>query len=237
FFFQAEDGIRDRNVTGVQTCALPICKEDLPLITGTSCFVGDMSLPRQLHMRVVRSPVAHGKIIDIDASAALEAPGVVAVWTHHDVADIPPIPFRETKVQGLQPYRQPILAKEYVRYVGEPVAVVFADDAYRAEDAAALVVVDIDQFPAITDALAPPREFDENHSTEPVILRKGYGDVEQAFKEADEIVELELNVGRHTAVPMETQGALARYNASRDHLEIYGATKRPHWNRDQLAEM
>src|SRR5699024_12601301 len=58
-------------------------KEDLPLITGTSCFVGDMSLPRQLHMRVVRSPVAHGKIIDIDASAALEAPGVVAVWTHH----------------------------------------------------------------------------------------------------------------------------------------------------------
>ncbi len=212
-------------------------KEDLPLITGTSCFVGDMSLPRQLHMRVVRSPVAHGKIIDIDASAALEAPGVVAVWTHHDVADIPPIPFRETKVQGLQPYRQPILAKEYVRYVGEPVAVVFADDAYRAEDAAELVFADIEQLPAITDALTPPQAFDANHSTEPVILRKGYGDVDQAFKEADEIVELELNVGRHTAVPMETRGALARYNASRDHLEIYGATKRPHWNRDQLAEM
>ena len=114
-------------------------KEDLPLITGTSCFVGDMSLPQQLHMRVVRSPIAHGKIIDIDVSAALESPGVVAVWTHQDVAEIPPIPFRETKVQGLQPYRQPILAQQYVRYVGEPVAVVFADDAYRAEDAAELV--------------------------------------------------------------------------------------------------
>src|SRR5699024_2793827 len=68
-------------------------------------------------------------------------------------------------------------------------------------------------------------------------LRKGYGDVDQAFEDAHQRVELELNVGRHTAVPMETRGALARYNPSRDHLEIYGATKRPHWNRDQLAEM
>src|SRR5699024_1295450 len=181
-------------------------------------------LRKQRHMRVVRSPVAHGKIIDIDASAALEAPGVVAVWTHHDVADIPPIPFRETKVQGLQPYRQPILAKEYVRYVGEPIAVVFADDAYRGEDAGDVIFADIDQLPAITDALTSPREFDANHSTEPVILRKGYGDVDKAFEDAHQRVELELNVGRHTAVPMETRGALARYNPSRDHLEIYGAT-------------
>ena len=77
-------------------------------------------------MRVVRSAVAHGKIKSIDATAALKLPGVHAVWTAADVAHIPPIPFRLTGLKALEPYRQPVLAKDVVRYVGEPVAVVFA---------------------------------------------------------------------------------------------------------------
>jgi len=81
-----------------------------------------------VHMRVVRSAQAHGRIVSIDTSAALALPGVVAAWTSADVSEIPPIDFRLTRIEGLTPYRQPVLARQYVRYVGEPVAAVFATD-------------------------------------------------------------------------------------------------------------
>ena len=112
--------------------------EDRPLVTGQGRFAADVSFAHQLHMRVVRSAHAHGRIVSIEASAARAAPGVVAVWTGADVASIPPIDFRLTRIEGLDPYRQPILAAGRVRYVGEPVAVVFAADPYSAEDAADL---------------------------------------------------------------------------------------------------
>src|SRR3954471_22349959 len=111
-------------------------------------------------MRVVRSAFAHGRIRSIDATAACALPGVVAVWTYGDIADIPPIDFRLTRVEGLEPYRQTVLAKQRVRYVGDPVAAVFAEDPYRAEDAADLVEVDVEELPVLLDAQAPPREFE-----------------------------------------------------------------------------
>ena len=118
--------------------------EDRPLLTGQGRFAADISFPGQWTMRVVRSTIAHGKLISIDASAALALPGVHAVWTHADVAHIPPIPFRLTGLKALEPYQQPVLAKDFVRYVGEPVAVVFANNAYLAEDAADLVELEIE---------------------------------------------------------------------------------------------
>ena len=124
-----------------------------------------------------------------------------------------------------------------MRYVGEPVAVVFAADAYIAEDAADLVTVEIEELPELLAADAPPGPFDAGHSTEAAIVRKGYGDVTAAFAAAQEIVALELKIGRHSGVPLETRGAIARYDAARDVLELYGAAKVPHWNRDSLARM
>src|SRR5215472_7031359 len=121
--------------------------EDPPLVTGRGRFAADVAFPHMLHMRVVRSGHAHGRITSIDASAALALPGVAAVWTSADVADIPPIDFRLTRIEGLTPYRQPILAREYVRYVGEPIAAVFASDPYMAEDAAELVAIEAEDLP------------------------------------------------------------------------------------------
>ena len=118
--------------------------EDRPLLTGAGRFAADISFPHQLFLRVVRSPLAFGRLRAIDAREAVRAPGVVAVWTRGDVAAVPPIDFRMTRVAGLEPYRQPVLAREFVRYVGEPVACVFAEDAYLAEDAAELVAPDIE---------------------------------------------------------------------------------------------
>ncbi len=211
--------------------------EDRPLVTGRGRFAADISFAHQLHMRVVRSAHAHGRIVAIDTGAARATPGVVAVWTAADVAAIPPIDFRLTRIDGLEPYRQPILATDRVRYVGEPVAVVFAEDAYAAEDAADLVTAEIEALPELLAPDAPPGAFDASHSTEAAIVRKGYGDVAAAFAAAHDIVTLELKTGRHSGVPLETRGAVARFDAGRNVLELYGAAKVPHWNRDSLARM
>jgi carbon-monoxide dehydrogenase large subunit len=211
--------------------------EDLPLVTGRGSFAADISFPHQLHMRLVRSAHAHGRIRSIDVSRAAALRGVHAVWTAGDIRDIPPIDFREGPVEKLAPYRQPVLARERVRYVGEPVAAVFADDPYIAEDAADLVAVDIEELPALLDADAPPGEFAPGLSTEPAVCRQGYGDIESAFRSAHATVALDLAIGRHSGVPLETRGAIGRYDAARDVLELHGAAKVPHRNRESLARM
>jgi len=209
--------------------------EDPPLVTGRGLFAGDVSFAHQLHMRVVRSTCPHGRIVAIDTAAARAAPGVVAVWTHADVADVPPIDFRLTRVEGLEPYRQPILAHGHVRYVGEPVAAVFAADPYLAEDAADLVAIAYDELPALLAADAPPAEFSAGCSTEVTLVQKGFGDVDAAFAKAHAVVALDLAVGRHSGVPLETRGAIAREH--RGILELHGVAKVLHWNRDSLARM
>src|SRR5215470_1404544 len=211
--------------------------EDLPLLTGHGRFAGDLSFPHQLHMRVVRSAYAHGRLRDSNVAAARALPGVIAVWTAIEVADLPPIDFREGPNAKLEPFRQPVLAKDHVRYVGEPVAAVFADDAYIAEDAAELVTVDVDELEPIIDASRPPGEFAPGLCTEPTVCRQGYGDIVSAFRDAATIVELDLAVGRHSGVPLETRGAIGRYDAARDVLELHGAAKVPHRNRELLANM
>ena len=211
--------------------------EDDPLVRGKGRFANDITFPNQLHMRMVRSTYAHGLIRAIDATAARALPGVAAVWTTHDIADIEPIGFREGRVPELDPYRQYALATDRVRYVGEPVAAIFAESPYIAEDAADLVLMDIEELPVITDASAEPTAFDAEHQTEPTVIRKGYGDVDAVFAKAHAVIELDLQVGRHSGVPMETRGAIARYDAARDVIEMYGAAKVPHRTRDQIARL
>ena len=211
--------------------------EDPPLLTGQGVFVGDIGFPHQLHMRVVRSPYAHAALRSVDIAAALAAPEIVAVWTAADIADLPPIDFRDPAAEAMRLYRQPLLARERLRYVGEPAAVVFATDPYLAEDAAELVSVERRELAPILDASAFPGDFAPGLSTEALVLRAGYGDVEAAFGAAHAVVDLDLTIGRHSGVPIETRGALARFDAARDVLELYGAAKVPHRNRDALARM
>lgn len=211
--------------------------EDRPLLTGNARFAADVELPRQVHMRVVRSPVAHGHLVDIDVEPALSVDGVVGAWSAADVTDVPPIDFRMTRVAGLEPYRQPILATDRVRYVGEPVAVVFAKDAYAAEDAAERVAFEIDEQPPILEATDEPGMFDEANSTEAGVIEKSYGDIEAAFRDSHAVIEVSLGIGRHTGIPLETRGALARFDKMTQRLEMFGVAKVPHYNRDAIASM
>jgi CO/xanthine dehydrogenase Mo-binding subunit len=212
--------------------------EDLPLVTGRGRYAGDINFPHQLHMRIVRSPKAHGKIIAIDTAAARALPGVYAVWTNADIAKLSPIDFRADKsAEGIREFRQPALAKTYVRYVGDPVAAVFAEDPYVAEDAAELVTIELEELPAVLSASDPPGEFEPGRSSEAIILRHSYGDIETAFRDAHAVIEIDVETGRHSGVPLETRGAIGRYDTAKDLLELHGAAKIPHRNRETLCRM
>ena len=211
--------------------------EDPPLITGKGRFVGDINFPDQLHMRIVRSPFAHGTIKSVDTAAAKAHPGVVAVWTSDDIADIPPIDFREGSNPALALFRQYALARDKVRYVGDPVAAVFAEDAYIAEDAAELVIIEVEELPVLINADDPPQDFKDGYTTEAALVEQSYGDIAGTFANAYKVVEVDVKIGRHTGVPLECRGAVGRYDAARDIVELHGAAKVPHRNKETLCRM
>ncbi|MCW5605768.1 MAG: xanthine dehydrogenase family protein molybdopterin-binding subunit, partial [Burkholderiales bacterium] len=132
--------------------------EDARFLTGRGCFVDDFKLPGMCHAMIVRSRVACGRIRRIDSGAANALPGVIRVLTYEDIAEFAsPIPVRVGPLPGLERYLQRPLARDRVRYVGEPLAVVIAADRYIAEDAGDLIDVDIEESAAVTgidDALA-----------------------------------------------------------------------------------
>ncbi len=230
-----KERVKDSKNTGIGVSVARL--EDLPLVTGRGQFAGDISFARQLHMRVVRSAHAHGLLKSVDVAEAKALRGVVAVWTARDIEDLPPIDFREGPIEKLAPFRQPVLARDHVRYVGEPVAAIFATDPYIAEDAADLVTVEVDELPVTIDAAAPVADFADGLTTEPTICRQGYGDVDAVFRSATHVVEIDVAIGRHSGVPLETRGAIGRYDAACDILELHGAAKVPHRNRESLARM
>ncbi|HLG81918.1 MAG TPA: xanthine dehydrogenase family protein molybdopterin-binding subunit [Bradyrhizobium sp.] len=215
--------------------------EDRLLLLGKGAFAADCNWPGQIHMCVVRSPVAFGRIRGIDIAQAADVAGVAAIWTSADLDALPPIDFRQMGLERLAPYRQFVLARDYVRYVGEPVAVVFALDPYVAEDAADLVFCDIEQLAPQLDATAEPVAFmPDVHPglmSEPAVIRRSYGDLDAAFARAHRIVALDVKIGRHSGVPMETRGGLCVYDGDTDRLTLYGASKVPHYNRDAIARM
>jgi carbon-monoxide dehydrogenase large subunit/6-hydroxypseudooxynicotine dehydrogenase subunit gamma len=192
-------------------------------------------------MRVLRSTYAHARIVDVRTDVALALPGVEKVLTGEDLAWAEPIPIRTRTEHDLDDFLQPVLARERVRYVGEPVAVVLAEDAYLAEDAAELIEVEYEELPVILEAREAVEEdapqLRDGVSNEAATLRMGYRDVEEAFRSAIRVVETEVRIGRHSAVPLETRGLVAEYDAGSDHLTIWGATKVPHFNRRLLSRM
>lgn len=201
--------------------------EDARLLRGAGNFADDVDMAGQVHLRVVRSPVAHARLDGVDTDEARGMPGVVAVLTGADLKDVPPIPVRLPHPDHpLDAYLQPVLARDEVRYVGEPVAVVAATDPYLAEDAAELVGLELTELPAVLDA---------EDGTEAATLTDGYGDVDAAFATAARVVEITAEIGRHAAVPLEPRGLVATYDRGRDRLEVWGGSKVPNFNRTVLA--
>ena len=133
--------------------ASPLRKEDWPLLRGEGTFIADFKRPGMVHALVVRSPFAHARFSHIDGSAALQAPGVIALITAADLPDRGrPIPTRMFKDEAANRFLQKPLADGEVRYSGEPVAVLIAESRYLAEDAAELLSIDYEPLEVVLDA-------------------------------------------------------------------------------------
>jgi carbon-monoxide dehydrogenase large subunit len=123
--------------------------EDLRFLRGRGQFVGDLKREGMLHAAILRSPVAHGLIAAVDASAALAIAGVRAVITAKDIGAVPRIPLRLLPLPGTERFLQPVIAADRVRYVGEPVAVVLGDSPALAEDGVGAIAIDIEELPPV----------------------------------------------------------------------------------------
>src|SRR5215831_8170531 len=125
--------------------------EDLRFLRGKGQYVDDVSPAGLLHVVIVRSAFAHGRLRRIDCTSALARPGVRAVITAAEIGRVPTIPLRQEQLEIFKPFEQPVIAVGKVRYVGEPVAVVVADAAAAAEDAAEVLAIDIEELPVVAD--------------------------------------------------------------------------------------
>ncbi|MEH2471542.1 carbon-monoxide dehydrogenase large subunit [Nitrobacteraceae bacterium AZCC 2161] len=213
--------------------------EDARFLSGSGVFVDDLERDGMLHAAILRSSIAHADIVSIDASAALRMPGVHTVITAADIAgEVPVIPLRLAPLPEFEPFRQPVIAIDKVRYVGEPIAVVVADSRAIAEDALEAIDVQFEVLSAVTgpgvteDALFACA--DDNVSLR---YSAGFGDADAAFASADYVRTERFSVQRHTALPMETRGLLAEWDSASARLVITGATKVTFYNRRALAKM
>jgi carbon-monoxide dehydrogenase large subunit len=213
--------------------------EDARFLSGSGLFVDDLERDGMLHAAILRSSIAHADIVGIDASAALRMPGVHAVITAADLpGDVPVIPLRLAPLPEFEPFRQPVIAVDKVRYVGEPIAVVVADSRAIAEDALEAIDVQFEALSAVTGRGAAEDALfacaDDNVSLR---YSAGFGDADAAFANADYVRTERFSVQRHTALPMETRGLLAEWDSSSARLVITGATKVTFYNRRALAKM
>jgi carbon-monoxide dehydrogenase large subunit len=215
--------------------------EDLRFLRGRGQYVDDLAPAGLWHAAIVRSPVAHGRLRAVDTAAALAMPGVHAVLTAHEIGTpIPLVPFRRP-IPEIMPFGQPVIADTQVRYVGEPVAIVLAERAELAEDAAGAVVLDIAHLTAVADHRASARGdvrlFVGADSNCAAVFTARTGDVAAALRAAAYRRRETFKVQRLTAMPMETRGLLAEWDAAAGRLRISGAAKLPFFNRRALAAM
>src|SRR5512146_777449 len=220
--------------------------EDAALLTGKAEFIDDIELPGMLHAAFLRSDYAHARIKSIDVSAALQRPGVVAVYTAADFGDywkpgplqVPPptaIPGSVFHARTLIP-----IAKDKVRYSGEPLAVIIAESRYIAEDAFDDIVVDLDPLDAVVDlekALEPGaplvhEDLDSNLAAH-VIQQKGSW--EDAVAQADVVIRRKIVVNRCAGGAMENRGIVVDWNDHKREMTIYASTQTPIPLRNSIA--
>ena len=214
-------------------------KEDDRFILGRGTYVDDVQLPRMLHMVMVRSPLAHAKITNIDKSAALEMPGVIAVVTGEDLAA-----HKLAWMPTLSGDTQAVLATDKVRFQGQEVAAVVAETAYIAQDAAELVDIDYEALPVLVDpfkaldAKDTVIRDDKEDQTDNCCYTWETGDkakTDELFAKAKHVVKLDTHYPRCHPSPLETCGCVADVNGATGKATIYLTSQAPHAHRTLFA--
>ncbi len=221
--------------------------EDARLLSGQALFVDDVELPGMLHAAFLRSNVAHARIRSIDVAAARARDGVVAVYTADDLGAywapgpllVPPPPIKNTIFNQRT---QVPLAKDKIRHVGEPLAVVLAESRYIAEDALDDIAVELDPLPAVVDLEkatdgASATVHDDVRGNVAAHVRQGRGDYAAARAKADRIIARRFHYDHGASSPIETRGIVAKWDARADQLTIWDTTQAPVFLRNGLAAM
>jgi aerobic carbon-monoxide dehydrogenase large subunit len=213
----------------------------LRLTQGRGQYVSDITLPRMVHVAFLRSPHAHARIRSIDTAAAKKAPGVVAVVTGAELAQvITPWVGVLTHLKGIKSAPQHAIAIERACWQGEAVCAVVARSRAQAEDACALIAIEYEVLPAVTDAetaldkstpVIHP-ELGDNLTFERSLTA---GDPDKGFAEADAVVETSFLFGRHTGVTNEARAIVADWNPGEERLTVYQGTQAPHMTQDIFA--
>ena len=218
--------------------------EDPRLLTGQGTFVDDLHVPDMLYAVVLRSVHAHAHLRRLDPAAARRLPGVIQVLTAQDlvdkVKDIPPRPTPE--LEGVAVPEHPVLARDKVCYVGQPVAIAVAHDRYLARDALDHIEVDYQPLPPIMDPWEAAQEgsipiHEAIGSNVAMRIREGRGDVQAAFAQADAIVRGRYDVPRLSPAPMEGRGLLAQYQPEADLLTLWASTQVPHRLKNSVQRL
>ena len=225
-------------------------REDPRLIQGLATYVDDLKIVGMRHAAFVRSDVAHGRIRSIDTSAAEGMPGVEAVFTGAQIAEfVGPMPIG---TPFPSPDHHPV-AVDTVRYVGEPVAVVVADDRYAARDAADAIVVDYEVLPAVVDTeqsmTGQPAQIhaDFENNLAVALVPSGTGvspagtvddsAIDEAFAAAEVVVSQRMVNQRLAPNAMEPRGVVAHYEPGKDRMTIWSSTQNPHILRSFIAAL
>jgi carbon-monoxide dehydrogenase large subunit len=224
-------------------------REDPRFLRGEGRFVDDLTLPGLLHAAFLRSPHAHARVRSIDATRARGMPGVVAVYTHADLARwMKPLPVFGATPPGLaaairfdvRHAAQWALCKDVVRHVGELVAMVVADSRARAEDAAEAIDVDWEPLPAVADMVAAgesgaPLVHPEWPTNVAVGFTHGIGDAERALASADVVLEETFRIQRYVGMPLETRGVVAQWDRRDGTLTTWNSTQVSHFVQQGLV--
>jgi aerobic carbon-monoxide dehydrogenase large subunit len=219
--------------------------EDPPLLRGIGCFVDDLKVDGALHVAFARSSHAHARIVSIHKEAARNYPGVVAVFSDHDLAIVLK---RKRMPLGFTPEKLPadvtpwVLAGQEVCFVGEPIAMVVAHSRYVAEDAATLIQIEYVTLPALTDcrkALDPAAPLFRSTASQNVLKRFeiSYGDVHAVFQQAPHTFRINLWQHRGAAHPIEGRGIIVRPDPVTDSMVVWSSTQMPHELASTLTQM
>lgn len=215
-------------------------REDIRFLTGDGNYTDDINIQNQTYAWFVRSEVAHGKITNLDTSAAEGMEGVVKIFTSADFAHAGSIPcgwqITDRHGQPMQEPKHPVLAEGKVRHVGDPIAVVIAESVEQARDAAEAIVIDIEELPAVIDmkeAVKPGATKVHDELTSNLCYDWGFVEenreaVDAAIKAAHHVTTLELTNNRLIANPMEPRVAVGHYQRSTDEYTLYTTSQNPH---------
>jgi aerobic carbon-monoxide dehydrogenase large subunit len=225
----------------------PRRREDARFVTGHGAYLDDLRFERLAHAVVLRSPHAHARIRSIDTSTAQRAPGVLAVLTAADASadGLKPLrPYAEANIQTGEPFAfapQPLLAHDKVRFAGEPVALIVAESAAQAADAAELVEVDYEPLAAVTSgdaarAAGAPLIADDVPGNVCLDWRTGDAKAaDAAFARAAHVVALTLDNPRIVMNPMEPRGGVGQFDPASGRYTLHVSSQNIHINRDHVA--